>query len=280
MCTGGERATMRPVIDHVPFAASDLTAIVESFESAGFDPDYGGEHPDAGTEMAALVLPDGSYLELVAPTRSDPAWWGEFFEYGDPLGGPSDWCVESGSVHAECQRLIDHDVEVHGPSRGSRERPDGTVVEWDNAFLGPPDEHLLPFVVSDRTPREYRVPDSELYGSPVSGIAWVVLATDDMERTVDRFERLYRFPSPEYDYDDEYGDLACFPGQDVVLCEPDGGRVADRVAEFGPCPATVLLSADVDDARHQHPLGDGREWFGRRVRFVEGLDGYLGLVAR
>jgi len=111
-----------------------------------------------------------------------------------PLGGPSDWCVESGSVHAECQRLIDHDVEVHGPSRGSRERPDGTVVEWDNAFLGPPDEHLLPFVVSDRTPREYRVPDSELYGSPVSGIAWVVLATDDMERTVDRFERLYRFP--------------------------------------------------------------------------------------
>ncbi|WP_208288718.1 VOC family protein [Halobacterium sp. R2-5] len=271
---------MRPVIDHVPFAAAELDAIVERFESAGFDPTYGGEHPDAGTEMAALVLPDGSYLELVAPTREDPAWWGEFFEHADPLGGPTDWCVETGSVHAECQRVIEQDVEVHGPSHGSRERPDGTLVEWDNAFLGPQDEHLLPFVVSDRTPREYRVPDSELYGSPVSGISWVVLATGDLDATAERFQRLYRLPNPERDYDDTYGELARFPGQDVVLCEPDGGRVRDRLDRFGPCPATVLLSADVDDARHQHPLDGGREWFGKRVRFVDGLDGYLGVVSR
>ena len=271
---------MRPVIDHVPFAATDLDAIVDRFESAGFDPTYGGEHPDAGTEMAALVLPNGSYLELVAPTRENPAWWSDFFDYGDPLAGPTDWCVETGSVHAECQRVIDYDIEVHGPSYGRRERPDGTLVEWDNAFLGPMDQHLLPFVVSDRTPREYRVPDSELYGSPVSGIAWVVLATDDIDDTVERFQRLYRFPTPDYDYDDEFGDIACFPGQDVVICEPDGGRVADRVDTFGPCPVAVLLTADIDDARHRHPVDGGREWFGRRIRFVEGLGGYLGLAER
>ncbi|MUV61915.1 VOC family protein, partial [Halobacterium sp. CBA1126] len=40
-----------------------------------------------------------------------------------------------------------------------------------------------------------------------------------------------------------------------------------------------LLSADVDDARHRHPLDGGREWFGRRVRFVDGLDGHLGVVS-
>ncbi|MUV61302.1 VOC family protein, partial [Halobacterium sp. CBA1126] len=127
---------MRPVIDHVPFAASDLDALVDRFEAAGFDPTYGGEHPDAGTEMAALVLPDGSYLELVAPTREDHDRWQAHFDAADPVAGPCDWCVETGSVHAECQRVIDHDVTVHGPVRGRRERPDGTVVEWDHAVLG------------------------------------------------------------------------------------------------------------------------------------------------
>jgi hypothetical protein len=271
---------MRPVIDHVPFCAADLQSVVERFETAGFDPTYGGEHPDAGTEMAALVLPDGSYLELVAPTDDDPGRWGEFFDAADPLVGPCAWSVESGSVHAECQRVIDHDVEVHGPVHGRRERPDGTIVEWDHAFLGSDDDHLLPFVVSDRTPREYRVPDSELYGAPISGVEWVVLATDDLDQAVERFERLYRFPAPEDDYDDTYGDLACFPGQDIVLCEPAAGEIRDRVERFGPCPASVMLSAEFERARHQHPLTDGREWFGRRVRFVEGLDPFLGVVAR
>ena len=271
---------MRPVIDHVPFAASNLEALVDRFETAGFDPEYGGEHPGAGTEMAALVLPDGSYLELVAPTRDDPDRWAPFFAAADPLAGPTAWCVETGSVHGECQRVIDHDVEVHGPIRGRRERPDGSVVEWDHAFLGASDDHLLPFLVSDRTPREYRVPDSDLYGAPISGISMVVLATDDLDAAVERFSRLYRFPTPERDYDDEYGELACFPGQDIVLCEPADGWLRDRVDRFGACPASVLLTADIDRARHQHPLDGGREWFGRRVRFMEGLDGYLGVVSR
>jgi hypothetical protein len=271
---------MRPVIDHVPFTGASLDDLVAAFESAGFDPDYGGEHPENGTEMAALVFPDGSYVELVAPTTDDPGWWGEFFDAADPLAGPSDWCVETGSVHAECQRVIDHGVEVHGPTRGSRDRPDGTTVEWDSAFLGPGDSHLLPFLVTDRTPREYRVPDADNYGAPISGVDCVVLATRDVEAAADRFQRLYRFPSPDWDYDDEFGDLASFPGQDVVLCEPSSGWVADRVARFGPVPAAVLLTADVDDARHAHPLDGGREWFGRRIRMVDGLDGYLGVVSR
>jgi len=271
---------MRPVIDHVPFTGASHDALVERFETAGFDPRYGGEHPGAGTEMSMLVFPDGSYVELVAPTREETGWWGEFFDAADPLAGPSDWCVETGSVHAECQRVIDHDVEVHGPSRGSRERPDGTSVEWDSAFLGPPDRHLLPFLVADRTPREYRVPDANNFGAPVSGVECVVLAVPDLAAAVDTFQRVYRFPDPNRDYDDEFGDLATFPGQDVVLSEPSSGWVADRVEEFGPVPATVLLTADVDDARHRHPLDGGREWFDRRVRMVEGLDGYLGVCSR
>lgn len=271
---------MRPVIDHVPFAGASLDVLVERFETAGFDPEYGGEHPGVGTEMSMLVFPDGSYLQLVAPAREDPGWWREFFANADPIAGPSGWCVETGSVHGECQRAIDHDVEVHGPRRGFRDRPDGVTVEWDAAALGPRDHHLLPFLITDRTPREYRVPDATNFGAPISGVDCIVLAVPDLSDAIDCFTRLYRLPTPDHDYDDDFGELVSFPGQDVILAEPTTGWAADRVDTYGPVPAAVFLTADVDDARHRHPLDGGREWFGRRVRMIEGFDGYLGVISR
>jgi hypothetical protein len=234
---------MRPVIDHVPFAVRDLDAGIARFEAVGLAPTTGGEHPEAGTEMALVSLPDGSYLEILAPTASPPRWWAPFFERADPFAGPCGWCVETGSVHGECQRLIEHDVEVHGPRRGTRSKPDGTVVEWDWAFLGPRDTTLLPFLIADRTPRDRRVPESQLYGSAISGLERIVLLVDDIASEVSRFQR-------------------------------------DRLETFGPCPASAFLAGDIDDATHQFPLTDGREWFGHRLRFLEGLDPWLGIVAR
>jgi hypothetical protein len=271
---------MRPVIDHVPFAVRDLDAGIARFEAVGLAPTTGGEHPEAGTEMALVSLPDGSYLEILAPTASPPRWWAPFFERADPFAGPCGWCVETGSVHGECQRLIEHDVEVHGPRRGTRSKPDGTVVEWDWAFLGPRDTTLLPFLIADRTPRDRRVPESQLYGSAISGLERIVLLVDDIASEVSRFQRLYRFPEPETDYDDRFGDLAWFPGQSVILAEPTDGSLRDRLETFGPCPASAFLAGDIDDATHQFPLTDGREWFGHRLRFLEGLDPWLGIVAR
>ncbi|WP_435096740.1 VOC family protein [Halarchaeum sp. P4] len=269
---------MRPVIDHVPFAGADLDALVERFENAGFAPQYGGEHTGMDTEMASLVLPDGSYLELLAPTDGDDAasHWPDFLAAD---AGPCAWCVDAGSVHSELQRAISHDITVRGPLRGRRETDKGTA-DWDLGFLGPRDRSVLPFVISDRTPREYRVPDSTLYGSPVSGIGRVLVAVDDLEAAVERFTRFYRLPEPDRDVDGRFGDLAAFPGQDVVLCEPTDGPVRERVDQFGPCPASVLLTADIEDAATRHPLADSRTLFGRRVRFVEGFDYRLGVIER
>ncbi|GGN22943.1 VOC family protein [Halarchaeum nitratireducens] len=270
---------MRPVIDHVPFVAPDLDALVERFENAGFAPQYGGEHAETGTETAMIVLPDGSALELLAPAGADidpdDGHWPAFVAAD---AGPCAWGVDAGSVHSELQRAISHDVTVRGPLRERRETDRG-VAEWDVGFLGGPDSPL-PFVVSDRTPREYRVPDSALYGSPLSGIGRVVVAVDDLDGAIARFTDLYRLPAPERDDDDTFGDLAAFPGQDVVLCEPSGGPVRERVERFGACPATVLLSGDVSDAAAHHPLHGGRTLFGKRVRFVDGFDTRLGVLER
>ncbi|GAD52294.1 hypothetical protein MBEHAL_1054 [Halarchaeum acidiphilum MH1-52-1] len=269
---------MRPVIDHVPFVGPDLDALVERFENAGFAPQYGGEHAESGTETAMIVLPDGSALELLAPTDPDAETAGHWPDFAAADAGPCAWCVDAGSVHSELQRAISHDVTVRGPVRERRETDRG-VAEWDVGFLGDPDT-ALPAVVSDRTPREYRVPDSALYGSPISGIGRVVLAVDDLDAAVARFTDLYRLPTPERDSDGTFGALAAFPGQDVVLCAPDDGPVRERLSRFGPCPAAVLLTGDVSDAAAHHPLHGGRTLFGKRVRFVDGFDTRLGVVER
>jgi hypothetical protein len=269
---------MRPVVDHVPFAVRDLDAAVARFERAGLPPTYGGTHGDDSTEMALVSLPDGSYLELIAPTGDgDPGFWPAALEAG---AGPCAWCVQSGSVHNELQRVITHDVRVDGPHRESRSRPDGTHVEWDMGFLGPDEQEVLPFLIADRTPREYRVPDSELYGSPVSGIGWVLIAVRDLDAAVDRFASLYRFPEPRTDIDPRFGELAWFPEQAFVLAEPTGGPLEERIASLGAGPAAVFLSAEVNRANEQFSLTTGRSLFDRRLALFEGFDGQLGVVSR
>ncbi|MFB6124414.1 MAG: VOC family protein [Halanaeroarchaeum sp.] len=269
---------MRPVVDHVPVAVTDLQATSERFERAGLPPTYGGEHDDGTTEMALVVLPDGSYLELIAPTgRGEPGFWPDALREGV---GPCAWCVQTGSVHGELKRFVDHEVRVDGPHRRGRETPDGTRVEWDMGFLGPEGAELLPFLIADRTPREYRVPDSELYGSPLSGIGWVVLLTDDLSATIERFTRYYRLPSPRRDVDARFGDLAWFPEQAFVLAEPGDGPMVERLDSVGPGPAAVLLSAEMDHARQQFDLGDGYSWFDRRLAFFDATDAPLGVVSR
>lgn len=269
---------MRPVIDHVPFAVRDLDDGIARFERAGLPPRYGGTHGDGTTEMALLSLPDGSYLELIAPTgEGEPGYWPAALEAG---AGPCAWCIQSGSVHSELQRYISHDVRVDGPHRGSRSRPDDTHVEWDTGFLGPDDSEVLPFLVADRTPREYRVPDSELYGSPLSGIGWVIIAVEDLEGAVEEFERLYRLPEPKTDVDTHFGEVAWFPEQSFVLAEPTDGPLLDRLETIGPGPAAVALSADVDRAHGQFSLTDARSLFDRRFAFLDGFDRQLGVVSR
>lgn len=271
---------MRPVVDHVPFAVDDLESGIDLFESAGLPMQRGGSHAEVGTENALVPFPDGSYLEAIASTHDQPDLWEEYFQGAQPLAGPCGWIVETGSVHSECQRLIEHGVEVHGPTSGRRERPDGTTAEWDMAFLGSDEDNLLPVLLADRTPRGRRVPESSLYGSPLSGIDRVVLGVNDLAATVELFRGLYRLPSPEEEFDQTFGEMAWFPGQDIVFAEPVDGAMRDRVDTYGPSPLSVLLVADVDEASHQFQLAERRDWLGRRVRFFSGFDLRIGVISR
>lgn len=275
---------MRPVIDHVPIGWSDLDALTERFRSIGFDPEYGGVHSDGGTEMSTIGLPDGSYIELIAPTGDgEPMYWADALL--NDLG-PAAWCVETGSVHSECQRMIEQDVTVYGPLNGGRDLPDGGRAEWDQAFFGTDEErNKYPFVISDRTPRDNRIsPDDTLLGGPYSGIGAVVIAVEDLEYAVAEFGRLYRFPDAVYDEAPTFGaSLAAFPGQDIVLAEPHAGTaLQSRLDEHGERPCAVLIDANISEAKNRYDFQAGHDWFGRSVAFYDDqiLGTWLGIVER
>jgi hypothetical protein len=135
-------------IDHVTVAGRDLRAMTSNFLAVGFRCEYGGPHSDQVTEMALIRLPDGSYLELIAPQRNaDPkalavhVWANRMMENA----GPCAWAVRSSDLASEVKRLQTAGVRVNTPVRSGRERPDGKRLEWETVQIGEePSRHLFP----------------------------------------------------------------------------------------------------------------------------------------
>lgn len=182
--------------------------------------------------------------------------------------------------------MLERGYAVRGPLHDSRERDDGTLVEWDRAEFGTADRRLLfPFAIADRTPLSYRVsPSPSVAGGPVDGIGQVVLGVADLEAAIDLFRDCYRIPTPVRGSVPGFGTVASAPGQPVAFATPEGdGWLADRLEAFpnGPC-SCLLATADLEAARSQYPLGEPIEWPEGRVAFFDSevLGRRLGVVER
>ena len=137
-------------IDHVVIACADPDAAASELESAlGLVAEGGGRHVGRGTFNRIAWLADGSYLELIGVVDRDAA-------LEQPVGAAAVRTLEAHGDGLATYALRDDDLEVTaatlraagslGPvTHGSRERPDGDVVEWWTAF---PSGELA----SDRTP--------------------------------------------------------------------------------------------------------------------------------
>ena len=179
-------------IDHVTIAGSALARMQRVFAEVGLETDYGGLHSNGATHMALLGFADGSYVEListfVAGTQS-PLWGAHIA--GD--GGPCGWAVATDDPGLEAARLKGLGVPVRGPFPLNRRRADGALVEWDLVYVGDGEPGAtLPFLIKDRTPREWRVqPSASVAGTELTGVAVVVLGVDDLATSVDLFRRVY-----------------------------------------------------------------------------------------
>lgn len=262
-------------LDHVPFACADLEETTAAFERVGLTPEYGGVHDNGYTHMSLLGFEDRSYVELIAEReRGEHGFWPGHIRAN---AGPAAWCIRVPDVVAACRRMLDAGVPVHGPLYGSRERDDGTLVEWDRAEFGPPGQRLLfPFAIEDRTPLSFRVTSTKsVAGGPLTGVGEVVLLAAEPEQRLERFRRLYRCPRPVRKTVEPFGTVASVPGYPFAVVGPDREWLANRLNQLpeGPC-ACLLAADDLEAAREEYALGEPRPWPDGRVAFFE--DDHLG----
>lgn len=273
-------------LDHVVYAGADQERLVSRFADAGLTPEFGGVHDHGTTQMSVLGFSDGSYLELLGPTPETAPETAVFWpDHLAADAGPTAWCRLVDDVAESTVSHVRAGVPADGPHHRGRERPDGTAIEWDMAFFGEPDAKLaLPFVIADRTPRRYRVtPTEEHADGPLCGVAEVVLGVGDVEAWAARFADYYRTPRPvDFTHPEATGVLADIPGTPVSLLEvAGGGPIGARRRETGlpDGPVAFLLGTDdLDAASDAYTLTETAPWHGRRLAWVDGLEGEVGVV--
>ena len=131
---GGVREALRPVesaVDHLLLGVADLDrGIAWIEEKTGVRAVIGGSHPGVGTRNALISLGDRRYLEIIAP---DPAQE-EYRSYIDvrSLTEPRivTWAASAADIEAVAGKAREAGHRLHGPSDGSRARPDGKLLRW------------------------------------------------------------------------------------------------------------------------------------------------------
>jgi len=267
-----ESATTVLELDHASICGSNLDALRQAFTDVGLTPDFGGSHGNGVTQMAYIGFDDESYLELIGPVKpgvTEGSEWGKFMT-GD--AGPCAWAVGTNVLLQEVDRLKKAGIPVTVPQRGSRKRPDGMSVEWTTADVGPGTlGSVLPFLIEDQTPREWRVQISEsVKGAPLSGVENVVLGVNNLDAAIALFRRAYGWSEPLVENQRDFGKLAYFPGEPVILAASSGGWLSDRIGKFGEAPVAYLLGTrDFAAADKKYKLSGTKTWFGQKVAWFD-----------
>jgi hypothetical protein len=275
-------------VDHVTICGPDLARLQEAFAALGLKSDYGGPHANGGTHMAVIGLEDGSYVELVAPIKAGATTDSGWSKLMLAKAGACAWAVGSNDIQKDVDALKGAGLPVDGPFPGGRKKPDGKVLEWQTAALGTEQAGaVLPFIIQDHTPREWRVqPSASTKEMGLSGIRIVVLGVKELDEAIALFRKAYGWSAPVKEEHPEFGArLAYFQGTPVILAVSIGADswLAKRLNELGESPVAFLLGGpDFEKASAKATLATGK-WFGLSVAWFdsEKLQGArIGVVAR
>jgi len=285
MAQEGKTTTL--LLDHVSICGANLDALRHAFGDAGIASDLLGPQADGATQAAILGFDDGSYIELVAPMNPGAAAGSGWAKFMSDEEVPCAWTVGTNSLQEDVDRLKQAGIAVTAPARGNRKRADGMSLEWTTADVGSTTPGaILPSIIEDQTPRAWRAPVSaSVKGAPVTGIANVVLGVNNLEAAVALFHKAYGWSDPLIENQRDFGKVAYFPGEPVILAAPTGGGwLADRIAKYGESPVAYLLNArDFAAALKKYKLSGGKTWFGQKVAWfdIDKLKGYrLGVIGQ
>ncbi|MGE5620417.1 MAG: VOC family protein [Sphingomonadaceae bacterium] len=188
-------------LDHAIIAVRDLAAATRQLENAlGLTVTPGGEHPGMGTHNAIARL-GTEYLEIIAvrdPVEAAANRRGQILlDFLSRREGYLGFALSSDDLNGDLADIRDRGLDLEGPIRGSRQRPDGTVMTWRMA-VSPEDPwgRLLPFVIQHDTPIQERRSWVPPGGHPlkVSGIPMVSVAVGRLRPAADLYRRLVGQP--------------------------------------------------------------------------------------
>ena len=260
-------------IDHASICGSNLDALRQDFTDVGMTPDLGGPHGNGITQMAIIGFDDASYLELIAPVKPGATAGSDWARYMSDDAVTCAWAVGTNVLLQEVDRLKKAGVPVRTPEPGSRKRPDGMSIEWKTADVGPGTPgSTLPFIIEDQTPRAWRVQTSDsVKGAPVNGIENVVLGVSNLDASIALFRKAYGWAEPLTETQKDFGKLAYFPGEPVILAAPlNGGWLSDRLAKYGETPVAYLLGTrDFAASTKKYKLNATKTWFGQKVAWFD-----------
>lgn len=165
-------------LDHVIIAVQDLTRAVESYRSLGFTVIPGGIHRSNATWNALIPFKDGSYLELMAPTRKPPEAGTDDYSFlvreGEGIVG---FAMYSEDLDTDVDAMRGRGISLSFIRSGGR-RQDGIDMRWRVAS---PVFGFSPFLLQDMTPRHLRIPSDEAsttHANTVTGIAALYLGME------------------------------------------------------------------------------------------------------
>jgi predicted enzyme related to lactoylglutathione lyase len=105
----------------------------------------------------------------------------------------------------------------------------------------------------------------------VSGVENVVLGVVNLDAAIALFRKAFGWADPITETQRDFGRLAYFPGEPVILAAPSGGGwLADRLAKEGESPVAYLLATrDLAGATKKYKLAGTKIWFGQKVAWFD-----------
>ena len=140
------------MLDHVLLGCSDLDQGIAYVEQhTGVRPAIGGVHPGRGTRNALLSLGELHYLEVIAPdpqqhlATSGPSLLSTIRQLAAPR--LVEWAVHTSDLQAVAERLRKEGIAFEGPNPGSRQRPDGRLLNWQTLNFNDDQHGMIPFFI-------------------------------------------------------------------------------------------------------------------------------------
>ena len=141
------------LLDHVLLGCDDLDRGIDFVEQhTGIRAAFGGVHPGRGTRNALLSLGERHYLEVIAPDPKQDRI--EQFAQKQvallkQLSSPRliGWAAHPGDLEKFSAHLREAGISFDGPRPGSRQRPDGKLLQWKTLNLKDDKDGLLPIFI-------------------------------------------------------------------------------------------------------------------------------------